>query len=112
MALRHGRGAVLQLTLTFHRNFGSGIHVFAEDYRLIIIIKNKPNQQHFNLQHFYERGNELLHIYRQGKQYVIDIMDLLGQAGGLGCDIGWWPPIVTTAATSIYQSMNFTKPQT
>jgi len=25
-------------------------------------------------------------------------MDL--QAGGLGCDFSWWPPIVTTAATS------------
>jgi hypothetical protein len=32
--------------------------ISVEDYRLII--KNRPNQQHFNLQHLYERGKELL----------------------------------------------------
>jgi hypothetical protein len=46
--------------LTFHSNFGSQVHVFAEDYRLII--KNQPDNQHFNLQHLYEEGKKLLHL--------------------------------------------------
>jgi hypothetical protein len=61
--------------LTFHSNFGSQIHVFVEGYRLII--KNQPDQQHFNLQHLYKEGKELLHL---------PAMDLLCQAGGLVCD--------------------------
>ena len=54
-------------------------------------------------------------IYRQGKQYVIDIIDLLGQACGLRRDfplVASLSPLLHQTLTSIYQSMQFTKPQT